>query len=81
MLFVGDDWAEAHHNRGSRRIRSGVGPSAATGGLNGYTVYAISDPSPSRYRERHATSGAKSDPGDAHVWPRLYAPAAPIIDR
>ncbi len=33
----------------------------------GYTVYAINPMQVSRYRERHATSGAKSDPGDAHV--------------
>ena len=33
----------------------------------GYVVYAINPMQVSRYRERHATSGAKSDPGDAHV--------------
>jgi transposase len=33
----------------------------------GYLVYAINPMQVSRYRERHATSGAKSDPGDAHV--------------
>src|SRR3954464_5358693 len=34
---------------------------------SGYTVYAINPLQVARYRERHATSGAKSDPGDAHV--------------
>jgi hypothetical protein len=33
----------------------------------GYTVLAINPLSTSRYRERHSTSGAKSDPGDAKV--------------
>ena len=33
----------------------------------GYMVYAINPLQASRYRERHAASGAKSDPGDAHV--------------
>ena len=33
----------------------------------GYQVYAINPLSVARYRERHSTSGAKSDPGDAHV--------------
>jgi hypothetical protein len=31
----------------------------------GYEVYAINPMSVARYRERHSTSGAKSDPGDA----------------
>ena len=33
----------------------------------GYTVYGINPLQASRYRERHAVSGAKSDSGDAHV--------------
>ena len=33
----------------------------------GYQVYAINPFSVSRYRDRHTTSGAKSDPGDAEV--------------
>jgi len=33
----------------------------------GYQVYAINPLASSRYRDRHATSGAKSDPGDALV--------------
>ena len=33
----------------------------------GYQVFAINPLSVARYRERHSTSGAKSDPGDAHV--------------
>src|SRR3954454_21897935 len=33
----------------------------------GYTVYPINPLQAARYRERHGVSGAKSDPGDAHV--------------
>jgi transposase len=33
----------------------------------GYQVFAINPLSAARYRERHVTSGAKSDPGDAKV--------------
>src|SRR6202043_3650396 len=34
---------------------------------SGYTVYAINPRQVARYRERHGTSGAKSDAGDAHT--------------
>ena len=40
-----------------------VGALAATG----YRVYAVNPFSVSRYRERHTSSGTKSDPGDAKV--------------
>jgi hypothetical protein len=33
----------------------------------GYTVYPVNPLQVARYRERHGVSGAKSDPGDAHV--------------
>ena len=33
----------------------------------GYEVYAINPLAAARYRDRHATSGAKSDPGDAKM--------------
>jgi Transposase/Transposase IS116/IS110/IS902 family len=33
----------------------------------GYEIYAVNPMAASRYRDRHATSGAKSDPGDAKV--------------
>ena len=33
----------------------------------GYVVYALNPVQVARYRERHTSSGAKSDPGDAHV--------------
>src|SRR5215218_1345107 len=37
----------------------------------GYVVLAVNPMSTSRYRERHSTSGAKSDPGDAKVLAEL----------
>jgi transposase len=37
----------------------------------GYRVIAVNPMSTSRYRERHSTSGAKSDPGDAFVLAEL----------
>src|SRR4051812_34693085 len=109
MLFLGNDWAEAHHDvelqdeqgrvLARRRLPEGVvgigqlhaliadqlgdeedEPGSVLVGIEtdrgpwvqaliaaGYTVYAINPLQVARYRERHGTSGAKSDPGDAHV--------------
>ncbi|HEY2192238.1 MAG TPA: IS110 family transposase [Actinomycetospora sp.] len=116
MLFVGDDWAEDHHDievldEAGRRLARAKLPEGAVGmarlheliaehldddardpatgllaagqvivGIEtdrgpwvvalvaaGYEVFAINPMSAARYRERHSTSGAKSDPGDAHV--------------
>ena len=115
MLFIGDDWAEDHHDveledeRGHllarARLPEGLdgitrlhalvaehappdwadldpeqvaaqvmvaietdrGPWVAALRAAGYVVYAINPLSAARYRERHSTSGAKSDAGDAHV--------------
>ncbi len=112
MLFLGNDWAEAHHDvelvdesgrrLGRRRLPEGVDGLAALHSLiadhldeddepdqvivgietdrgpwvqaliaAGYTVYAINPRQVARYRERHGTAGAKSDPGDAHVLAEL----------
>jgi len=108
-VFVGHDWAEAHHDihveadGGQRlakaRLSEGVEgvarfhelvagfidePGDVTiatetdrglfvGSLvaAGYRVLAVNPMSTSRYRERHSTSGAKSDPGDAFVLAEL----------
>ncbi len=108
VLFVGDDWAEAHHDieiqdgQGRvlvrRRLPEGLAGMASLHGLlaehadldggpdqvivgietdrgpwvqallaAGYRVFPINPIQASRYRERHTSSGAKSDPGDAHV--------------
>jgi transposase len=112
VLFVGDDWAEAHHDieivdEGGRplvrrrlpegvdglamlhgliadHLGEGAGPGQVLVGIEtdrgpwvaalaaaGYTVYAVNPLQVSRYRERHGVSGAKSDPGDAHVLAEL----------
>jgi hypothetical protein len=108
-VFVGHDWAEAHHDvhveddQGQRlakaRLPEGVEGVARfheliaglvdepgevviatetdrglfVGALvaAGYQVLAVNPMSTSRYRERHSTSGAKSDPGDAFVLAEL----------
>jgi hypothetical protein len=108
-VFVGHDWAEAHHDvhieddQGQRlataRLPDGVEgvtrfhelvagfidePGEVTiatetdrglfvGSLvaAGYRVLAVNPMSTSRYRQRHSTSGAKSDPGDAFVLAEL----------
>lgn len=105
MVFVGVDWAEAHHDvcvideagkvLGKRRVPDGLEgvrqihelvaadaeqPQQVVVGIEtdrgllvgalvaaGYQVYAINPLSASRYRERHVTSRAKSDSGDAKV--------------
>ena len=107
-LYVGNDWAEEHHDvallneegrlLASRRLPEGVagitmlheligdcsghaqdqpevvvgietdrGPWVQALLAAGYLVYAVNPMSVARYRERHVTSGAKSDPGDARV--------------
>lgn len=109
MIFVGDDWAEAHHDiciideagrkLAKRRVPEGLDgvnqfhalvaahasdPAEVVVGIEtdrglfvqaliaaGYQVYAINPLAASRYRERHSTSGAKSDPGDALVLAEL----------
>jgi transposase len=109
MVFVGHDWAEAHHDvyvedvdgkrlakarlpegvEGVARFHELVAPfveepsevvvaTETDRGLfigalvaTGYTVVAVNPMSTSRYRERHSTSGAKSDPGDAYVLAEL----------
>jgi transposase len=108
-VFVGHDWAEAHHDihiedDQGHRLAGGRVPEGVEGvarfhellapfvedpaevvvatetdrGLfvaalvaSGYTVLAVNPMSTSRYRERHSTSGAKSDPGDAFVLAEL----------
>jgi len=112
VLFVGDDWAEDHHDvefvddggrrLGRRRFPEGVGglaglhamiaehlpveaePSEVVVGIEtdrgpwvqallaaGYIVYAVNPLQAARYRDRHGTSGSKSDPGDAHLLAEL----------
>jgi transposase len=108
VLFIGDDWAEDHHDvevqdeagrrLGKARLPEGVAGIARLHALigehlgddddlqqvavgietdrgpwvqaliaAGYRIYAINPLRVARYRERRGVSGAKSDPGDAHI--------------
>src|SRR6266542_6835418 len=105
MVFVGIDWAEAHHDvclldeqgklLGKRRVSEGLEgvrrlhellaeqaeePEQVVVGIEtdrgllvqtlvaaGYQVYAINPLAVTRYRDRHTTSRAKSDSGDAKL--------------
>jgi transposase len=115
VLFIGDDWAEGHHDielvddqgrvLARKRFPEGIegiaglhalvaehlpedwdeaepediralvkvgietdrGPWVAALVAAGYEVFAINPMSVARYRERHSTSGAKSDAADAHL--------------
>ena len=105
MIFVGVDWAEAHHDfavldaegavlargrvpeglQGVTRLHAMIGdhaeaPEEVVVGIEidrgllvgslvaaGYQLFAVNPLAVARYRERHALSGAKSDPGDAKV--------------
>jgi transposase len=115
MLFVGDDWAEDHHDieivgedgrrlarrrlpeglagisqlhalvaghmpeewadlppgEAARQVKVGIeterGPWVAALVAAGYEVFPVNPMSVARYRERHSTSGAKSDAADAHL--------------
>jgi hypothetical protein len=48
-------------------IETDRGPWVAALVAAGYRVFAINSMQVARYQERHSTSGAKSDAGDAHV--------------
>ena len=65
------DWDELDPAVGAPRVKVGIetdrGPWVAALVVAGYEVVAINPMSASRYRDRHSTSGAKSDAGDAHV--------------
>jgi transposase len=69
--FFPEEWAELEPCRGSvagqGRDRDRTRSVGAALIAAGYEVFAINPMSVARYRERHSTSGAKSDSGDAHV--------------
>jgi transposase len=115
LLYVGDDWAEDHHDvelvdetgrrlararlpeglagitrlhdliarhmpaewadlepaEAAAKVRVGIGTDRGSWVqalvAAGYQVYPVNPVQVARYRQRHSTSGAKSDPGDAHV--------------
>ncbi len=65
------DWAELPSEEVAARVFVGIetdrGPWVTALRAAGYQVFVINPLSSARYRERHSTSGAKSDAGDAHV--------------
>jgi Transposase/Transposase IS116/IS110/IS902 family len=64
-------WAELAPEQVAAQVVVGIetdrGPWVTALRAAGYRVYAINPMSAARYRERHSTSGAKSDTGDSHV--------------
>src|ERR687898_1694967 len=58
---------DAGSDQGLGGIETERGPWVQALLATGYLVYAINPVQVARYRERHSTSGAKSDPGDAHL--------------
>jgi Transposase len=65
------EWADLAASDAAARVKIGIetdrGPWVTSLVAAGYEVFAINPMSTARYRERHSTSRAKSDPGDAHV--------------
>jgi transposase len=66
-----DDWADLDPGEASARVKVGIETDRGSwvGALvaAGYDVFPINPLSVARYRERHSTSGAKSDAADAHL--------------
>ena len=64
-------WAQLDPADAAARVRIGIETDRGTWVqallATGYQVYAINPMSVAGYRQRHSTSGAKSDAGDAHV--------------
>jgi transposase len=69
--FFPEEWADLEPAEAASRVKVGIeterGPWVQALIAAGYEVFAINPMSVARYRERHSTSGAKSDSGDAHV--------------
>jgi transposase len=65
------EWKDLAPADAAARVKIGIetdrGPWVVSLVAAGYEVFAINPMSTARYRQRHGTSGAKSDPGDAHV--------------
>src|SRR6266700_1286600 len=65
------EWAELETGEAAGRVKIGIetdrGPWVAALVAAGYEVFAINPMQVARYRQRHSTSGAKSDAADAHL--------------
>ena len=66
-----DDWVDRDHDEVAALVKVGIETDRGSwvGSLvaAGYEVFAVNPLSVARYRERHSTSGAKSDAADAHL--------------
>jgi transposase len=66
-----EDWVDLEPGSAQTEVKVGIetdrGPWVAALVAAGYEVFAINPMSVARYRERHSTSGAKSDAADAHL--------------
>jgi len=66
-----DEWADLDPAEAAAKVRVGIetdrGPWVQALVAAGYRVFPINPVQVARYRQRHGTSGAKSDAGDAHV--------------
>ena len=66
-----DDWVDRDPDEAAALVKVGIetdrGSWVAALVAAGYEVFAINPLSVARYRERHSTSGAKSDAADAHL--------------
>ncbi len=69
--FLPQEWADLPPGEAARRVKAGTGtergPWVAALVAAGYEVFPASPMPVARYRERHSTSGAKSDAADAHL--------------
>ncbi len=66
-----DDWADRDPDEVAGLVKVGIetdrGSWVASLVAAGYEVFAVNPLSVARYRQRHSTSGAKSDAADAHL--------------
>ncbi len=66
-----DDWVDRDPDQVVELVKVGIetdrGSWVAALVAAGYEVFAVNPLSVARYRERHSTSGAKSDAADAHL--------------
>ena len=74
-MMVAEEWADLESEEAARRVVIGMvigietdrGPLVQALIAAGYVVFPINPLQVARCRQRHSTSGAKSDGGDAHV--------------
>ena len=66
-----EDWADLDPGQAAAKVKVGIetdrGPWVGALVAAGYEVFPINPMSVARYRQRHSTSGAKSDAADAHL--------------